>query len=83
MKKKIAIGAIVTALVGYGAYKMNILGTTEVKVARIEVGDLSDIYRNGSTWRDKTCIYLSSSSNRENLSKRWRGDYKGYRAYTI
>lgn len=43
MKKKIAIGAIVTALVGYGAYKMNILGTTEVKVARIEVGDLSDM----------------------------------------
>lgn len=36
MKKKIAIGAIVIALVGYGAYKMNILGTTEVKVARIE-----------------------------------------------
>lgn len=25
MKKKIAIGAIVIALVGYGAYKMNIL----------------------------------------------------------
>ena len=43
MKKKIAIGAIVIALVGYGAYKMNILGTTEVKVARIEVGDLSDM----------------------------------------
>lgn len=43
MKKKIAIGAIVIALVGYGAYKMNILGTTEVKVARIEIGDLSDM----------------------------------------
>lgn len=43
MKKKITIGAIVIALVGYGAYKMNILGTTEVKVARIEVGDLSDM----------------------------------------
>ena len=43
MKKKIAIGAIVIALVGYGAYKMNILGTTEVKVARIEVGDLSNM----------------------------------------
>lgn len=43
MKKKIAIVAIVIALVGYGAYKMNILGTTEVKVARIEVGDLSDM----------------------------------------
>lgn len=43
MKKKIAIGAIVIALVGYGVYKMNILGTTEVKVARIEVGDLSDM----------------------------------------
>ena len=43
MKKKIAIGAIAIALVGYGAYKMNILGTTEVKVARIEVGDLSDM----------------------------------------
>lgn len=43
MKKKIAIGAIVIALVGYGAYKVNILGTTEVKVARIEVGDLSDM----------------------------------------
>lgn len=43
MKKKIAIGAIVIALVGYGAYKMNILETTEVKVARIEVGDLSDM----------------------------------------
>lgn len=43
MKKKIAIGAIVIALVGYGAYKMNILGTTEVKVARVEVGDLSDM----------------------------------------
>lgn len=43
MKKKIAIGAIVIALVGYGTYKMNILGTTEVKVARIEVGDLSDM----------------------------------------
>lgn len=43
MKKKIAIGAIVIALVGYGAYKMNILGATEVKVARIEVGDLSDM----------------------------------------
>ena len=43
MKKKIAIGAIVIALVGYGAYKMNILGTTEVKIARIEVGDLSDM----------------------------------------
>lgn len=43
MKKKIAIGAIVIALVGYGAYKMNILGTTEVKVARIKVGDLSDM----------------------------------------
>lgn len=43
MKKKVAIGAIVIALVGYGAYKMNILGTTEVKVARIEVGDLSDM----------------------------------------
>ena len=43
MKKKIAIGAIVIALVGYGAYKMNILGTTEVKVARIEVGDHSDM----------------------------------------
>lgn len=43
MKKKIAIGAIVIALVGYGAYKMNILGTTEIKVARIEVGDLSDM----------------------------------------
>ena len=43
MKKKIARGAIVIALVGYGAYKMNILGTTEVKVARIEVGDLSDM----------------------------------------
>lgn len=43
MKKKIAIAAIVVALAGYGAYKMNILGTTEVKVARIEVGDLSDM----------------------------------------
>lgn len=42
-KKKIAIAAIVVALVGFGAYKMNILGTTEVKVARIEVGDLSDM----------------------------------------
>ena len=43
MKKKIAIGAIVIALVGYGAYKMNIFRNTEVKVARIEVGDLSDM----------------------------------------
>ena len=42
-KKKIAIAAIVVALAGFGAYKMNILGTTEVKVARIEVGDLSDM----------------------------------------
>lgn len=42
-KKKIAIAAIVVALVGFGAYKMNILGTTEVKVVRIEVGDLSDM----------------------------------------
>ena len=42
-KKKIAIATIVVALAGFGAYKMNILGTTEVKVARIEVGDLSDM----------------------------------------
>lgn len=42
-KKKIAIAAIVVALAGFGAYKMNILGTTEVKVARIQVGDLSDM----------------------------------------
>ena len=43
MKKKIAIAVIAIVLVGFGAYKMNILGTTEVKVARIEVGDLSDM----------------------------------------
>lgn len=43
MKKKIAIAAIAVVLLGYGAYKMNILGTTEVKVSRIEVGDLSDM----------------------------------------
>ena len=59
-KKKIAIAAIVVALAGFGAYKMNILGTTEVKVARIEVGDLSDyepLYRYGCTWRGKA-LYI-------------------------
>lgn len=43
IKKKIALAAVVVVVLGFGAYKMNILGTTEVKVARIEVGDLSDM----------------------------------------
>lgn len=43
MAKKIAIAAVVVVLAGVGVYKMNILGTTQVKVARIEVGDLLDM----------------------------------------
>lgn len=43
MMKKIAIGVAVVAIGAFALYKVNIFGTTEVKVAKVEVGALSDM----------------------------------------
>ena len=43
MMKKIAIGVAVVAIGTFALYKVNIFGTTEVKVAKVEVGALSDM----------------------------------------
>ena len=41
--KKIAVGAAAVIIVTFGLYKVNILGTTEVKVTEVEIGNLSDM----------------------------------------
>lgn len=41
--KKIAVGVAVVIVVTFGLYKVNILGTTEVKVTEVEIGNLSDM----------------------------------------
>ena len=41
--KKIAAGAAAVAVIIFGLYKINILGTTEVKVTEVEIGNLSDM----------------------------------------
>lgn len=41
--KKITIGLVVIAIGAYALNKINIFGTTEVKVAKVEVGSLSDM----------------------------------------
>lgn len=41
--KKIAVGVAAVIIVTFGLYKVNILGTTEVKVTEVEIGNLSDM----------------------------------------
>ena len=41
--KKIAVGVAAVIVVTFGLYKVNILGTTEVKVTEVEIGNLSDM----------------------------------------
>lgn len=41
--KKLAAGVGAVAVIIFGLYKVNILGTTEVKVTEVEIGNLSDI----------------------------------------
>ena len=41
--KKITIGLAIIAVGAYALNKINIFGTTEVKVAKVEVGTLSDM----------------------------------------
>ena len=41
MMKKISIGVAVVAIGAFALYKVNIFGTTEVKVAKVEV----DVYK--------------------------------------
>ncbi len=41
--KKIIIGIVGFIIIIFGLYKVNIFGTTEVKVTEVEVGNLSDM----------------------------------------
>ncbi len=41
--KKIAVGVAAVIIATFGLYKVNILGTTEVKVTEVEIGNLSDM----------------------------------------
>lgn len=41
--KKIVVGVAAVIIVTFGLYKVNILGTTEVKVTEVEIGNLSDM----------------------------------------
>ena len=68
IKNIIIIGAIILAA-GYGINKANIFETTEVKVVRVEKGQLSDLnlYTGMITPGGVTPIYMDSTAIVENI----------------
>lgn len=71
-KKMIKIAAIVIvgiAIVGYGVHKLNVFGTTEVKVISVQKGYLSDttVYTGMVTPGEVKPIYVDSAAIVENI----------------